>query len=158
MRGITIAVATCLLFAGCSHRYTHDYTHNLTFSAPEFKGSFLSNTEVTLNIFFADDACDLDFQGGVTLKPGDDPVTIGVPTGQYVYTRIFYTHKGFFTSQQRQRSHEVRFKPRQGYDYDFEYASTTKSYDTRLRHTKRSTGKTSELPSDSWDACEVARN
>jgi hypothetical protein len=147
-----------LVLAGCSHRYTHDYPQNLTFSAPGFEGSFLSNTEVSLNIFFADGACDLDFQGAVTLKPGAGPVTIGVPTGQHVYARIFYSHKGFFSSTQRQRAHELRFQPRSGYDYSFEYATTKNAYETRLRKIKRSSGRASELATDGWDACEVAQN
>lgn len=148
-----LLVAACCLCVGCSTPYRESLPANLTFSAPGLDGSFLSKTSVRLEIFFAESPCHLDYRGGVSIRPGQGPHTIGVPSGQDVYARIFYSHRGFFSSTTRQRTHEYRLHPRPGRHYELRYTSTTRAYETRLLRRGERDGHEVELDLAGWPDC-----
>ena len=133
--------------------YRADLPHNLEFSSPGLKGGFLTSAEVSLNLFSADDACELTYQGSVVLRPGDGPREIGLPTDREIYARIFVETRGLLQNRTKTRSHEFQFRPRKGYRYAVVYTHRKKSYGTRFTQTHVHSGRTSELPVGTWEAC-----
>jgi hypothetical protein len=149
-----LLAATSIAATGCStlRPYREAYPENLTFSVTG--GSLLTSTEVSLNIFFADAACNKNYQGSVSLSPGEAPERIGLPTDRDVYARIWVESHGWLQNSSKTRSHEFRFKPRRGHQYGVEYVHEKKAYAMRLTETDPRTGKTQELRGDDWGACE----
>ena len=152
-RAALLLACCCTWISSCSVPYREDHTPNLTFSAPGLRGSFLSSTSVRLAIFFAEPDCGLDYRGSVSIHPGGDPHTIGVPTGHYLYARILYSHSGFLSNRTRQRSHELRFKPQPGYQYEIRYKSTKSAYETKLIRKRKGSSRERELDLDGWNSC-----
>ncbi len=158
MRGTWVCIVlTLLAVVGCStiRPYRESYPNNLTFSSPGLKGSLFSSAEVSLNIFFADDACEMDYQGSVILDPGDGPQRIGLPTERDVYARIWIETHHWLENGTKTRSHEFRFRPRSGYQYNVEYIHKKKAYGKSLTQTDTRTGKTTEMRVEGWDACNT---
>jgi hypothetical protein len=144
-----------LAVTGCASvgPYRADYPHNLEFSSPGLKGGFLSSAKVSLNVFFADDACELTHQGSVALGPGDGPHQIGLPTDRAVYARILVETHSWLQNRTKTRSREFRFRPRKGYRYSVAYTHRQKSYGTRFTQTQVGSGQTSELSVGTWQDC-----
>jgi hypothetical protein len=156
MRGSWICILVTLLAAGCStvRPYRESYPNNLTFSSPGLKGSVLSSAEVSLNIFLADDACEMMYQGSVILHPGDGPRQIGLPTGRDVYARIWIETHSWLENGTKTRSHEFRFRPRSDYQYEVEYIHKKKAYGKSLTQTNTRTGEATQMRVEDWDACK----
>ena len=150
-----------LAVTGCAsvRPYRTDSPHNLEFSSPGLTGGFLTSAKVSFNLFFADDACELTYQGSVVLGPGDGPQQIGLPTDRAVYARILLETHSWFQNQTKTRSQEFRFRPRKGYRYSVAYTHRKKSYGTRFTQTQVRSGRTSELSVGTWEDCRprVAR-
>ncbi len=148
-----VALTLCLAACASVWPYRADFPNNLEFSSPGLKGGFLGSAEVSLNVFFADDACELSYQGSVVLGPGDGPREIGLPTDRAVYARIFVETHGWLQNRTKTRSREFRFRARKGYRYAVAYTHRKKSYGTRFSQTHVHSGRRSELPVGTWDDC-----
>jgi len=144
-----------LAVTGCASArpYRVDSPHNLEFSSPELKGGFLASAKVSLKLFFADDACELTYQGSVVLGPGDGPRQIGLPTDRAVYARILVETHSWFQNRAKTRSREFRFRPRKGFRYSVAHTHRKKSYGTRFSQTQVRSGRTSELSVGAWEDC-----
>ena len=154
-RGVCTLAAALLAIGGCASTVPYRGAHpdNLMFSVEGSNGSLLTSAEVSLNVFFADAPCERQYEGSVSLSPGDSPEQIGLPTDRDVYLRIFMESRGWLANRTKTRSHEFRFRPRPGYTYTVRYTHQRKAYGVQMTETNVSTRQTNRLPVQDWDAC-----
>ena len=151
-----VSLAVALLVAGgCASVRPYDASHpdNLTFSSPGLQGSLFSSPDVSLHVFFADDACELSYQGSVVLAPGSGPRQIGLPTGRDIYARIRVYDRSWLRNRTKTRIDEFHFAPSPGYHYELRYSHQRKLYGRTIEETNVRTSRTREMRVGGWGDC-----
>jgi len=124
---LALALAAALL-AGCSgvRPYPSRSENNARVFAVT-QGGVLTSVEASLDVYAVDPACQLGYQGTVTLR--EAPQTVGLPVGTPSYLVFRFDRSTFLAGNRGSISYETLFTPRKGELYAFAASYRDSTYD-----------------------------
>jgi len=144
---LALAVAVSLL-AGCSGvRPYPSRSENNARVAAVTQGGMLTSVEASLDVYAVDPACQLGYQGTVTLR--EAPQTIGLPVGTPSYLVFRFYRSTFLAGSSGSISYETLFTPRKGEIYAFDASYRNSTYDVIIKDAR---GR--EIDPRALDACK----
>ena len=147
-------VAACLIAAisGCSalKTYHSDLENNLQITTQTDSGSVFSSVKAAVDVHRVNPDCSTEYAG--TVKLGDQPQEIGIPTGRSSYLVFVFEKSGMFSAE-TMTTYNTLVRPRTGYQYVAEVSYRENLYNVIINEIDPGGRKRHEIEPRGLEAC-----
>ena len=147
-------IIACLgaAISGCSglKTYHSDLENNLQITTKTDSGSIFSSVEAAVDVHRVNPDCSTEYSG--TVKLGEKPQEIGIPTGRSSYLVFVFEKSGFFSAE-TMTTYNTLVRPRAGYQYVAQVSYKENLYNVILNEIDPGSRKSREIDPKGLQAC-----
>ena len=149
--GIIIACLGAAI-SGCSglRAYHSDLENNLQITTKTDSGSIFSSVEAAVDVHRVNPDCSTEYSG--TVKLGETPQEIGIPTGRSSYLVFVFEKSGIFSAE-TMTTYNTLVRPRAGYQYVAQVSYKENLYNVILNEIDPGSRKSREVEPKGLQAC-----
>ena len=142
----------CAAISGCSglKTYHSDLENNLQITTKTDSGSIFSSVEAAVDVHRVNPDCSTEYSG--TVKLGEQPQEIGIPTGRSSYLVFVFEKSGIFSAE-TMTTYNTLVRPRAGYQYVAQVSYKENLYNVILNEIDRGSRQSREIEPKGLQAC-----